>query len=130
MDVSMKCIYCHQDFNMTDCMVEREVFVPEKLILTVLVCSHCQNEVVAQVDTDETLKVYHQHLVLLKKIGERKYYYGKPTASQLRKEAALNSKLQEMRQELCGKYNHTSYQFDGKEHKLDIHVPSMKISEE
>lgn len=130
MDISMQCIYCHQDFSMAGCMVEREVTVPEKLVLTVLVCPHCNNEVVAQVDNDETLGLYHRHLVILKKIGERKYRYGKPTSSQLRQEQALERELVEARKELHGKYNHTSYQFDGKEHKLDIHVPNMKISEE
>jgi hypothetical protein len=37
--------------------------------------------------------------------------------------------LSAVRSDLAAKYNHTSYQFDGKECKLDIHVPNMTISE-
>lgn len=129
MEVSIQCVYCHQTFNMADSMIEREVCVPERLVLTVLVCPHCNNEIVAQVDNQATLRLHQRQLVLLKKMGERKYHYGKPTAYQEQKTKALSEELIAARNALCGKYNHSSYQFDGKEYKLDIHVPNMTISE-
>ena len=129
MQIMATCNSCHQDYNMTENMEQREVTLDEKLMLTVLVCPNCGNEVVSQVDNNATLQLQHHNLLMLKQIGERQYRYGNATETQLRKQSQVNDKLFRVRADLCGKYNHTSYQFDGKEHKLDIHIPSMSISE-
>lgn len=129
MQILTNCSCCHQDFNMAENMTERTITLDEKLILTVLVCPNCQNEIVSQIDNNSTLRLQEHNLLMLKQIGERQYQYGNATESQLRRQGQLNDKLFKARADLCGKYNHTSYQFDGKEHKLDIHIPSMKISE-
>ena len=130
MQIMSTCSHCHQDFNMAENMTEREVFTSEQLILTVLVCPHCKNEVVTQIDNPSTLQLYQHNLLLLQKIGQRQYRYGKATDAQTAKQEQLTKKLYKARADLCGKYNHTSYQFDGEEHKLDIHIPSMEINSE
>lgn len=129
MQIMSTCSHCHQDFNMAENMTEREVFASEQLVLTVLVCPHCKNEMVTQIDNPATLQIHEHNLLLLRKIGQRQYHFGKGTDTQLSKQEQLTKKLYKARNDLNNKYNHTSYQFDGEEHKLDIHIPSMKISE-
>lgn len=129
MQIVTNCGQCHQDFNMAENMIEREINLDEKLVLTVLVCPNCKNEVVTQIDNNATLQLQYHNLLMLKRIGERQYRYGNATESQLKRQGQINDKLYKARADLCGKYNHTSYQFDGEEHKLDIHVPNMEISE-
>lgn len=125
MKVSTTCSQCHQDFNMADNFIEREVTLGEKLMLTVLVCPYCKGEVVTQVDNTETLKLFQRQLNLFRRIAES----GKTTPAQQRRQDELTKAMNEARKELHGKYNHSSYQFDDKEYKLDIHVPNMTISE-
>lgn len=126
MEIMTKCTQCHQDFSVADHFFEREVFVKERLMLTVLVCPKCGYEVVTQIDNTDTLRLFQRQLDLLTKIGKR----GNATPKQEQRRDDLTKALIAARVELNGEYNHTSYQFDGKEHKLDIHVPSMTISEE
>lgn len=128
MELLTKCSQCHQDYNVTANLSERVLDV-EQLTLTVLVCPNCGNEIVTQVDNAETLKLYGSQLLLLKAIGERTFKYGKATVSQNKRNEEYTREIIKLRNELNGKYNHTSYQFEGKEHKLDIHVPNMKLSE-
>ena len=129
MDLVTKCSCCHQMYSVTAVMEEREVEVPEKLTLTVLVCPNCGNEIVTQVDNAASLKMYNEQLVLLQAIGKRNFKYGHATVSQMMRNEKLTTNIMKARNDLNGKYNHTSYQFGGKEHKLDIHVPNMKLSE-
>lgn len=129
MDIVTKCSCCHQDYSVTANVVERVVDLPETLTLTVLVCPNCGNEIVTQVDNKATLKLYNDQLVLLEAIGKRNFRYGHATVSQTLRADKITKDLMAARNNLNGKYNHTSYQFDGKEHKLDIHVPNMKLSE-
>ena len=130
MEITAKCTQCHQDFNITDHYFEREVFLEERLVLTVLVCPHCQHEVVTQVDNTDTLRLFQRQLKVIERIGRTISVKKKATPIQEERRDNLTKALIAARQELNGKYNHTSYQFDGKEHKLDIHVPNMRISEE
>lgn len=125
MEVSTTCSQCHQTFNMADNLIERKVSLKEKLMLTVLVCPHCKHEVVTQVDNTKTLKLFQRQLNLFRRIAES----GGITPAQQKRQDELTTAMNEARKELHGRYNHTSYQFDGKEYKLDIHVPSMTISE-
>ena len=125
MEVFTTCSQCHQTFNMADNFIEREVTLGEKLMLTVLVCPYCKGEVVTQVDNTETLKLFQRQLNLFRRIAES----GKTTPAQQRRQDELTKAMNEARKELHGKYNHSSYQFDDKEYKLDIHVPNMTISE-
>lgn len=125
MEVSTTCSQCHQTFNMADNLIEREVSVREKLMLTVLVCPNCKHEVVTQIDNTKTLKLFQRQLNLFRRIAEM----GKITPAQQKRQDELTTAMNEARKELQGKYNHTSYQFDGREYKLDIHVPNMTISE-
>lgn len=125
MEVSTTCSQCHQTFNMTDNLIEREVSLKEKLMLTVLVCPNCKHEVVTQIDNTKTLKLFQMQLNLFRRIAEM----GKTTPAQQKRQDELTTAMNEARKELQGKYNHTSYQFDGREYKLDIHVPNMTISE-
>lgn len=130
MEVQVNCVYCHQDFNMADNLIERKISVDEKLVLTILVCPHCLNEIITQVDNNSTLQLHQRQLNLLRRMGRTAYHTGKPTELQQKKQDEIMLRLHQEREELKGKYDHTSYQFDGKEHKLDIHVPNMKISED
>lgn len=125
MEVSATCSQCHQSFNMADNFIERETTLDEKLMLTVLVCPYCKHEVVTQVDNTKTLKLFQRQLNLFRRIAES----GKTTPAQQRRQDELTKAMNEARKELHGKYNHSSYQFDDKEYKLDIHVPNMTISE-
>lgn len=125
MEVSTTCSQCHQTFNMADNLIEREISLREKLMLTVLVCPNCKHEVVTQIDNTKTLKLFQRQLNLFRRIAEM----GKITPAQQKRQDELTTAMNEARKELQGKYNHTSYQFDGKEYKLDIHVPNMTISE-
>ena len=125
MEVSTTCSQCHQTFNMADNLIEREISLREKLMLTVLVCPNCKHEVVTQIDNTKTLKLFQRQLNLFRRIAEM----GKITPAQQKRQDELTTAMNEARKELQGKYNHTSYQFDGKECKLDIHVPNMTISE-
>lgn len=110
---------------MADNFIEREVTLGERLMLTVLVCPYCKGEVVTQVDNTKTLKLFQRQLNLFRRIAES----GKTTPAQQRRQDELTKAMNEARKELNGKYNHSSYQFDDKEYKLDIHVPNMTISE-
>ena len=105
-------------------MIERKV---KKLVLTILVCPNCGYETTVQVDNANTLRLYQQQLNLSRRIGKSQCLYGKPTFAQQRKMDKLTKELIDARKELCSEYNHTSYQFEGKEYKLDIHVPNMKV---
>lgn len=126
MEVFTTCSQCHQTFNMADNFIEREVLISrEKLMLTVLVCPDCKHEIVTQVDNTKTLKLFQRQLNLFRRIAES----GKTTPAQQNRQDELTKAMNEARKELHGKYNHSSYQFDGKEYKLDIHVPNMTISE-
>lgn len=125
MEVSTTCSQCHQTFNMADNLIEREISLKEKLMLTVLVCPNCKHEVVTQIDNTKTLKLFQRQLNLFRRIAEM----GKTTPAQQKRQDELTTAMNEARKELQGKYNHTSYQFDGREYKLDIHVPNMTISE-
>lgn len=125
MEVSTTCSQCHQTFNMADNLIEREISLKEKLMLTVLVCPNCKHEVVTQIDNTKTLKLFQRQLNLFRRIAEM----GKITPAQQKRQDELTTAMNEARKELQGKYNHTSYQFDGREYKLDIHVPNMTISE-
>lgn len=125
MEVSTTCSQCHQTFNMADNLIEREISLKEKLMLTVLVCPNCKHEVVTQIDNTKTLKLFQRQLNLFRRVAEM----GKTTPAQQKRQDELTTAMNEARKELQGKYNHTSYQFDGREYKLDIHVPNMTISE-
>lgn len=125
MEVSTTCSQCHQTFNMADNLIEREISLKEKLMLTVLVCPNCKHEVVTQIDNTKTLKLFQRQLNLFRRVAEM----GKITPAQQKRQDELTTAMNEARKELQGKYNHTSYQFDGREYKLDIHVPNMTISE-
>lgn len=124
MNVVTNCTSCHQGVDIERCLIERKV---NKLVLTILVCPNCGNEIVVQLDDQNTLRLYQQQLNLSRRIGKSQFISGQPTFAQQRKMNKLTKELIAARNELCSEYNHTSYQFEGKEHKLDIHVPNMKV---
>lgn len=126
MKVEVKCSECHQTFNTADHMIERQ---SEGLVLTILVCPHCNNEMVVQLDNQTTLSINHRLLNVLRRMGKTQFLTGRATSFQEKRQNELTRLLAATRQELIDKYDKTVYQFDGKEYKLDFHVPNMKISE-
>lgn len=126
MKVEVKCSECHQTFNTADHMIERQ---SEGLVLTILVCPHCNNEMVVQLDNQTTLSINHRLLNVLRRMGKTQFLTGRATPFQEKRQNELTRLLAATRQELIDKYDKTVYQFDGKEYKLDFHVPNMKISE-
>lgn len=128
MEVSVTCDSCGKNFNLTDCMFERKL--NNNLMLTILTCSNCHKEMVVQIDNLQTLKLHQRLLNVLRRTGVTKARSGEATPSQKRRQEELTTVLAEKRLDLQNKYNHTLYQFEGKEYQLDIHVPNMKLSEE
>ena len=126
MEVFVNCDNCHQEVNVADHEFER-LLPDEGLVLTILECPHCNREMVVQIDSTTTLKLFQRQINLLNKIGKTQYLTGNPTAQQSKKLAELSQSLISARQELMNKYNHTSYQFEGQQHKLDFYAPSVTI---
>lgn len=128
MELNTICSYCSQSFNVADSMIERETVARgERLVLTILICPHCHEEAVVQIDNDRSLQLYQQQLELGKQIGKRKYLYGHPTSSQESRRANIEFHLSNLRESLVKRYNGTFYQFNGKYKKLEYHQPKVEV---
>lgn len=129
-DIVTACTNCEQKFNIADHFFERNVLLMgENLLLTLLVCPNCGMEVVTQIDNTDTLRLFQRQVKLFKRMAATKSVKGHATPTQESRQEDITRSLSTMRESLNEKYNHLSYQFDGKEYKLDIHVPNMTISE-
>lgn len=130
LNVLATCTNCHKQLNIADHFFEREVLVDnDKLLLTLLVCPHCGTEIVTQIDNTDSLRLFQRQVKLFKRMAATKSVKGHATPTQEGRQEDITKALSAVRNDLAAKYNHTSYQFDGKECKLDIHVPNMTISE-
>ena len=128
MKILAKCTNCHQDINIAEQMCERKIEVDTtELMLTILVCPKCGVETVVQIDNDETLTLFQKQINLSRKIGKTQFLAGEATQTQKRKQSELIAQSLKVRQALIDKYNHTLYQYEGKEHQLDINIPSVIV---
>lgn len=136
MKILSKCNSCHQDINIAEQMFERKIdeitlsdntVSDEELMLTILVCPKCGVESVVQIDNDETLTLFQKQINLSRKMGQTQFLAGEATQAQKKKQSELIAKSLKARQALVDKYNHTHYQYEGKECQLDINIPSVIV---
>ena len=138
MKILAKCNNCHQDINIAEQMCERRIdeahskdgivlSSDDELILTILVCPHCGSESVVQIDNEETLTLFQKQINLSRRMGKTQFLAGGATQAQKKKQSELTATLMKVRQELVDKYDHTLYQYEGKEYQLDIYTPSVIV---
>lgn len=127
------CDWCKEEFsllnsNLSDIQVEIE---EEKLFLKILKCPLCQHESCVQIDNVETMELLKKQFLINANaaIDSTRYKInGKLRKHYTKRLKQISTLLIQKRKELNLKYNGSVYYFEGKESKISLNVPDVKIS--
>lgn len=127
------CDWCKEEFsllnsNLSDIQVEID---GEKLFLKILKCPLCQHESCVQIDNVETMELLKKQFLINANAAIDSTRYktnGKLRKHYTKRLKQISALLIQKRKELNLKYNGSVYYFEGKESKISLNVPDIKIS--
>lgn len=131
--LTCKCPKCMKSFPLNGNSIENrkiKVADDETLFLTVLTCSECENEIVVQIDSYESLNALDKQKSILSRMAINKTKgENQNTIEKLeRKQKHQQFILLQLRKLLQDKYNGAVYYFQGEIKKIGIHVPEVEIT--
>lgn len=131
--ITCRCPKCLKSFSLNSNSIENRKIKAadgETLFLTVLSCTECENEIIVQIDSYESLKALNKQKSILSRMAINKTKgENKNTIEKLeRKQKHQQFLLLQLRKMLQEKYNNSVYYFQGDIKKIGIHVPEVNIS--
>lgn len=127
-----ECVSCKEKFELNNTVLEtREIksFDDKLLYLTIIKCPLCADEIIVQIDDDETKQILKKQMSINYNLAVAKVNCQNKRIKKLQKKCEqFEALLLYLRKQLQLKYNGSVYYFQSEKKEIGLNVPAIEIA--